>query len=444
MGAAWDESRSDSVTGVGDRSFCVLPWIHMNLNPDGVVTLCCQSHERLYDDKGRQLNAQTHSLQEIWNSAGMRDVRRRLSAGEQLRHCDACFHNERYGRSSYRTQSNTRWLEAHPDGPKLKRAIEASRDGVSPRAPMYFDLRLGNTCNLKCTACKPLYSSQIERDAVHSKWIVDAPYMRLVNRFGGAGEWFDAEPMLDEIVTLADDLSLIQLAGGEPTINKTQVAFLEKLCATGRASNIDLEVVTNLSNVRPQVVDIFAQFRTLKVGLSIDGAYDTYEYVRFPGKWASLLKNVARLREARPGVVMQINAVLQAVNALNVVDLFDWADAENISIHLSMGRGLDHYNDFRILPPSVRAVLRSRFDGYFARKGNQDVTSVRQNIESIFAEADATDFSDEVRRERLLNFMHFVNDLDKSRGLSFKAVSPELYNGVVAYAGCWDSRNRHA
>ena len=35
--------------------------------------------------------------------------------------------------------------------------------------------------------------------------------------------------MLDEIVSLADDLQLIQLVGGEPTINKTQIAFLENL-----------------------------------------------------------------------------------------------------------------------------------------------------------------------------------------------------------------------
>jgi hypothetical protein len=56
---------------------------------------------------------------------------------------------------------------------------------------MYFDLRLGNICNLKCTACKPLYSSQIEHDPMHSKSIVDAPYVRLTKRFEDEGEWFE-------------------------------------------------------------------------------------------------------------------------------------------------------------------------------------------------------------------------------------------------------------
>jgi sulfatase maturation enzyme AslB (radical SAM superfamily) len=432
---------------VGDiisKSFCVLPWIHMNLNPDGAATLCCQSHQAIHDDQGRRLSAQTHSLQEIWNSSGMKDIRKRMAAGEQIPHCNACFQNEGFGRNSYRTHSNERWLASNENGPALREAIERSSDGIAPQTPMYFDLRLGNICNLKCTACKPLYSSQIEHDPVHSKWIVDAPYVRLEKRFGGEGEWFDANEMLDEIVGMADQLSLIQLAGGEPTINITQIAFLQKLCDTGRAADIDLEVVTNLSNVRPQVFEIFGRFKSLNIALSIDGTHQTYEYVRFPGKWASLTKNIERLREARPGVSLGINAVLQAVNAYNVVELFDWADSENISINLSIGRGLDHYNDFRILPLVARDELRKRFEAYFARKGNQGLEAVRQNVQSIFSEMDSTDISDEQRRERTLGFMHFVNDMDKSRRLSFKSMAPELYDAVVDYYGHWDSETRYA
>jgi len=37
-------------------SFCVLPWVHMNVNPDGVATLCCQSHHRIQAGDGRDLN----------------------------------------------------------------------------------------------------------------------------------------------------------------------------------------------------------------------------------------------------------------------------------------------------------------------------------------------------------------------------------------------------
>jgi MoaA/NifB/PqqE/SkfB family radical SAM enzyme len=416
----------------------------MNLNPDGRVTLCCQSHHPIYDDEGKPLNAQTHSLREIWNSSGMKDIRRRMAAGDRLPHCDVCFNNEKFGRRSYRTNSNERWLDGHAKGASLKDAIGRSEDGTAPHAPMYFDLRIGNICNLKCTACKPLYSSQIERDPVHAKWVTDAPYVRLGNRFGATSEWFDADALLAEISALSDDVCLIQLAGGEPTINKTQIAFLKHLCAIGRAPEIDLCVVTNLSNVRSEVYHLFAQFKSLHVDISIDGFQDTYEYVRFPAKWASLVKNVARLRESCPDVRIFANCVLQAVNALNVVNLFDWADSENIWINLSIGRGLDHYNDFRILPLSVRNELRGRFDRYFTRKGNRDMHEVRQNVDSIFAEMEATDFSEELRKERLLNFMQFVNDLDVSRGQSFKKIAPEIHDAIVDHCGEWHAGTRFA
>jgi sulfatase maturation enzyme AslB (radical SAM superfamily) len=416
----------------------------MNLNPDGAVTLCCQSHQKILDDTGRALNAQTHTILEIWNSSGMKDIRRRMAAGEQLSHCDACFNNEKFGRNSYRLHSNSLWLGDHRKSEAIRATIEETQDGAVSRSPVYFDLRLGNICNLKCTACKPLYSSQIERDPVHAQWIVDAPYTRLENRFDSEGEWSEADELLDEIAGITDNLALIQLAGGEPTINKTQIALLKTLCKSGRAADIDLEVVTNLSNVRPEVYEIFSRFRSLAVALSIDGCESTYDYVRFPGRWSSLTRNVARLREACPGVRLAINAVLQAINGYNLIDLLEWAELSGISIGISIGRCLDHYNDFRILPLAVRDDLRAKFETFFARKGNRDVSGLRQSVESIFAEMQATDFSDDVRRERVQNFMHFVNDLDKSRGLSFKAVAPEIYDGLVAYFGSWDNGTQYA
>jgi sulfatase maturation enzyme AslB (radical SAM superfamily) len=425
-------------------SFCALPWVHMNVNPDGAATLCCQSHHRIHAGDGGELNLQTHSLQEIWNSEGMKDIRRKMSAGENLPHCEACYNNERFGRASYRQHSNQRWLQDETRAEAIRQSIDRSSDGFALHSPGYFDLRLGNICNLKCTACKPLYSSQIERDAVHSKWITDAPYHRLAHRFATAGDWSEADELADEIVAMAGELSLIQLAGGEPTINKTQMALLRRLADSGKAREIDLEVVTNLSSVRDEIYDLFASFRSLSIGLSIDGCEATYEYVRYPGKWSALLRNVARLRERCPGVRMSINAVLQAVNAVNVIDLFGWADEAGIQINLSIGRGLDHFNDFRILPPSLRAAIRADFEAYFLRRSNQNVQALRQNIRSVFDEMDATEFAEADRRARSINFMHFVNDMDTSRRLSFRQLAPAIHDALGAEIGHWAEETRFA
>ena len=416
----------------------------MNLNPDGRMTLCCQSHHQILDESGRSLNAQTDSLKSIWNSQGMKDIRTRMAAGEKLPHCSRCFEDEALGRSSYRMRSNDLWLGNRPEAAALRHMIEQSADGVASLDPSYFDLRLGNICNLKCTACKPLYSSQIERDPAHAPWITDAPYTRLTKRFETAGEWYDAEDLPDEIMAMSDNLTMIQLAGGEPTINRTQIAFLKKLCAAGRAPAIDLTVVTNLIAIPPDVFATFAQFKSLFVIVSVDGCDETYEYVRYPGKWPSLVRNITRLRQLRPDIQIRIDAVLQAINALNIPDLFEWADTQEIPIELWFGRGLDQYNDFRILPPEMREEFAARFEDYFVRKGNRAIASVRQNVESIIAEAAVTDFTEQQRRERAINFMHFINDLDNSRRLSFRTIAPEIHRAMSSYLGRWHEETRYA
>jgi hypothetical protein len=57
---------------------------------------------------------------------------------------------------------------------------------------------------------------------------------------------------------------------------------------------------------------------------------------------------------------------------------------------------------------------------------------------------DATDFAEDVRRERVRNLMHFVNDMDKSRGLSFRSIAPEMYDALVNYYGHWDTGTKYA
>jgi MoaA/NifB/PqqE/SkfB family radical SAM enzyme len=374
----------------------------------------------------------------------MKEVRSRMAAGEKLPHCSRCFEDEALGRMSYRLRSNDLWLGDRSGAAALKQMIEQSADGVASLDPSYFDLRLGNICNLKCTICKPLYSSQIERDPAHAPWITDAPYTRLANRFGTADEWFDAEALPDEIMEMSGNLAMIQLAGGEPTINRTQIAFLKKLCAAGRAPVIDLTVVTNLIAVQPDVFATLAQFKSLFVIVSVDGYGETYEYVRYPGKWPALVRNIGRLRQLRPDIRIRIDAVLQAINALNVPDLFEWADSQEIPIELWFGRGLDQYNDFRILPHDIRKQFAARFEDYFVRKGNRDMASVRQNVETIIAEAAATDFSEQQRSERAINFMHFINDLDSSRKLSFRTIAPDIHDAMSSYLGGWHEETRHA
>lgn len=151
-----------------EATFCVLPWLHLQFNPEGSVKLCCRATGSLCDDSA-VLTPYHQSMAEIWNSDALRRARRSLMNGEKIVACSMCYAEERYGHS-YRTFSNQRWAQAlGTTVADLRATIRAN--GVENGLDLTFlQLNLGNLCNLKCRMCSSTHSSQIERDPVHGRW----------------------------------------------------------------------------------------------------------------------------------------------------------------------------------------------------------------------------------------------------------------------------------
>lgn len=433
---------------IDNGALCVLPWIHLNLSPDGYATLCCQSGEHLYDDEGRPLNAQTHSLQEIWGSRAMREIRQSMLAGEKLPHCSACYRNEEFGWGSSRLGMNSLWFGSPDDADPMRRL---DPDSLTEEAgpPRYFDLRIGNLCNLKCVNCRSLYSSQIERDPVHVRWS-NPPYVRLAHRFAGQDEWSESPLLLEEMKAISSDVREIQLAGGEPTLNKLLIEWLAHLCGTGQAKEIDIGLVTNLTNVQPRILDLLSQFRQVDVKISLDGYGDVYEYVRFPGKWRTIERNVERIATLPNKVNITVFPVLNVYNTLDLVPLFEWAEERGFTTVATVVRASDHV-DCRLLPQAARTEARRRFDAFFARHAAkaggvlpERLATLARQIETAFAEIEATSFDEKTLAHKLLRFMQFTNDMDVSRGTSFRDTCPETYAAMTEAYGPWNPAPRYA
>ncbi|MBI5783960.1 MAG: sulfotransferase [Rhodocyclales bacterium] len=162
--------RSTSNAAAATDAFCILPWLHLQFNPEGSVKLCCMAGDSLRDARHAVLTPYGHSLDEIWNSTALRQVRKSMMQGERLACCALCYQREEQLGQSYRLLSNRRWAEA------LGATIEQLRErinsaGVEKGLELAFlQLNLGNLCNLKCRICNSSHSSQIEKDPVHSRW----------------------------------------------------------------------------------------------------------------------------------------------------------------------------------------------------------------------------------------------------------------------------------
>ena len=124
-----------------DDVMCILPWIHMHPWPNGKTMLCCDSP---WEDHIGDLRE--NSLEEVWNSEKMKQVRLNMLNGKKCKQCVRCYEKEEKGHDSLRVRSNRDWLEPHWDKVEKTNA-DGSLDDLSI---VYLDFRLSNAGNLRC------------------------------------------------------------------------------------------------------------------------------------------------------------------------------------------------------------------------------------------------------------------------------------------------------
>ena len=401
----------------GNHAFCVLPWVHLSVDPSGWATLCCLSPETLVDEAGRGYNVRTHPFAEIFNSSAQKEVRRKMLAGEKVKHCTTCYNEERSGRS-HRQHYNDLWLRGEHRGLGLAAKITRQREAAVVEKPASIEIRYGNLCNLRCQICNPQNSSMVEDDAVISAWNKVTYYGRGEHRFGGTGEWHEAPALLDEVIDFTGGVLEIKQSGGEPTINKTIIAWLKSLIATGRSSNIRLSIATNFSNTTPRFFDLLPKFKAVDLYLSVDGFGPLNDYLRYPSRWKVIERNAAYVRELQktsPRITATVTPVVNVYNALSIVHLFEWAESQGFGIIANEVRGVPQI-DCMVIPRAGRLLAVERIRAFMAasraHKENVSIHSLCIKLE--------VDGAGSVEQ-----FLAFTQAVDHDRGLRFETYCPE-------------------
>lgn len=157
-------------------TFCVNPFLEVNVTPAGTVRACCAFYPFIAQD-GRQMSVYEHTIEEIWNSEAMRAVRRKLTEGEPVKECSYCYKQESVGAPSMRIDGSRAWeggwLNPRSETIEDMKANARANDFRLPAGPEWIDMDVGNLCNLKCRMCHGLSSSSIANDPVHSRWTYD-------------------------------------------------------------------------------------------------------------------------------------------------------------------------------------------------------------------------------------------------------------------------------
>ena len=293
------------------KPFCVHPFVRHYVSTEGFSELCCEAD--------RAIQGQTPTTD--WHADHMQHARALWNQGVWPAECQRCHSIEAQGGRSLRHIINDRYSDLY----QHYRTHATTR----PAAPVAYDLRLSNRCNLQCVMCNPESSDQIDRTL--SAWLGEAPR--------SVAPESHTQHLVDHIIQHAPEVQHLQLAGGEPFVMPGVTRLLDALCRSGDARHMDLEVTTNGTVLRTQWInEWFAQFRSCMISVSVDAVGDRAEYVRWGHRWPTLSRRIRDMHMAMrnwSNCDMNVGATVHAATVSHIPLLKQWCDAEQLPVVFS-------------------------------------------------------------------------------------------------------------
>lgn len=292
------------------NNFCVLPFNSVSISATGELRQCCNGGH-----KGFKTYIQDLSVEQIINNDAVQRMRHNFLKDLQDENCDRCWEIEKIGNRSFRNTAN-----------------ENKNYGIASKVPLnkntiinfndiqYIDITLGNKCNLACRMCNPYSSSLLAKN---------------LQEIGGDIIYGTGEGLIDfnretknkilDLISNAKNLNTIYMLGGEPLINDFHDEIVELLISSNRAKDITIHYSTNLQIDIEKYLKLWTNFKFIDLNISIDGCDEVYEYIRWPGKWTKLYKNLNRACEFRKNgnFYPSIATTVQNLNAGNLFSLIE-------------------------------------------------------------------------------------------------------------------------
>jgi|TARA_B100000287_G_scaffold192870_1_gene182079 hypothetical protein len=323
-----------------NKTFCMAPWTHTYISPQSERRICCASREdhdfqKQYIDKswddggGNDYNPKT--LKEHWNSDYMKNIRKKLMAGETIPQCQVCNEQE-LSLSTYR-----QWFTGALFPNYIDKAFDSTDDdGHTTMEPISFDYRLSNHCNFKCRMCGEQLSSSWEAEKrKHNLWSAEQdPWMKDENR--EKIKKFEVEVVEQEFRDAVNRgiVEEIYWVGGEPLMWPVHWEVLDQMVKEDTAKHCYLRYNSNLSRVEFQGVNLYKQlphFKNWIMCASIDGIGEIGEFIRTGLDWKQWDKNFRQGCEL-DNTKMKLDLTITGPGMFGLKDLFDYAQELDVEI----------------------------------------------------------------------------------------------------------------
>lgn len=363
----------------------------------------CNVNNMSFETKTREvMYVHNTSLKDAWNSHTRKMIAAALDRDRILPGCTRCFDLEESNNISPRKEFNNTFGSL----------------ATLTTQPQVFILKPGNTCNLACRMCNP---------ATSSGWYKDAYQLAIKNKdfVGSATEYSqtfehirnsfnqDNTEFWDTFVEWLPNMVFVDIYGGEPFLAPALFDALERVVDTGQSKNTSLQLHTNITIFNLRYLKILSQFKSVKIGLSIDSDCNKeLEYIRYPVKADTVFDNLEKFKQASKeysNVTFGICITVTPLNVLHVSQIKQKLD-QYLPAYLNIVTSPEEY-DIRHIPLSVRKIIANRNP------------SVAKFIMQTVPGCDIY----------WPKFWKHTKDLDQLRGQSFEDTFPEFYKLIEPY-----------
>jgi hypothetical protein len=430
------------------NTFCPIPWNFQAIRANGDVRICCQANVTknqgvVRKEDGTAYNAGQDNLENARNATLMKIVRKNMLEGVWSEECGRCKSEEDNGLVSRRSYENDQWsldLDFIRKNTKEDGAINTADFPV-----VYYDLRFGNFCNLKCRMCGPTDSNAWYEDWIKLtdsyKFNDTSGPIEIVKTTKGlevsAFNWVENEQFWEQLEANIHNIEHVYFAGGEPMLIERHYDFLERCVSLGRANKITVEYNTNMSTLPSRVTNLWTKFKQVRIGASVDGMGSVVEYQRYPAKWEKILKNLRAVDALPSNVISWLAFTVTAYNVNHMIDFMKWklTDSGFKRINSTNRRPVVTYHvahhpkhlNIRVLPDNYKEELTKKFNDFVQWvKDNNFNEHVIKHATEIASGVTKYMNSDSYYATHWSEFVTYTRKLDDIRGESLIDVEPNF------------------
>jgi MoaA/NifB/PqqE/SkfB family radical SAM enzyme len=308
---------------MSNKTWCIYPFAHLATFTNGDVTPCCVATPY------KNVNLNDMTIEEAWNHSEVKNVRQQFLNGQWPSNCERCHVDENHGVDSHRTSSNRVFAHEHNLTSDSFISDTLSMDNL-----ITLDLRLGNTCNLKCIMCRPNESHKWYDDIVqlNKKPLPNVVQFDLLDKANYNRQdynWINKTIFWDNIDQILPNIKEFIFGGGEPFMLKEVKTLLQKAIELDVAKNMSIRFHTNGTHLTSKDYEMLKHFKRIQLMFSVDGVDEINYFLRYPADWKTVVNAINENEKYGSNIESFILCSLTGVSAYYIDRLYDFVNSQN-------------------------------------------------------------------------------------------------------------------